>query len=163
MLLKKQSIYVEEYNIDNQNLLLDLLSTHLYFQDLNDFSFKMFPTATIFLLRGSTWFHKNLIIGFCMIIDCKNLTVDEKYFYAKLCQIDYEKISSFYGIILQELGIMPSLRHKGLGCKLFNHIKLKFSGCQMVLRAMDSAVGFWEKMNFIPLLNTQNTMILNEN
>lgn len=163
MHLKKHSLSIEKYDFENRNVLTSLLSKHQYFQDLDGFSFDLFPTANVFLLRGSTWIYKDLIIGFCLIIDCKNLTAAVKCDYAQACEIDYKNISFFDGIILQEIGVIPPLRYKGLGNKLFDYVKSEFPNSLIILRALESAIGFWEKMGFSFISGTQNNNMTLEN
>lgn len=161
MHLKKHSLRIEKYNFENRDALASLLKKHQYFQDLDGYSFELFPSANIFLLRGSTWIYKDIIIGFCVIIDYREATTDQKYIYAQVCKIDYEGINSFNGIVLEEIGIMPQFRNKGLGVKLFNHIKSEYQDHVILLQAMESAVGFWEKMGFSFVNGTKkNNMIL---
>lgn len=142
MHLKKSSLRIEKYNSDNCDVFKSLLNKHKYFQDLDGYSFELFPSANIFLLRGSTWIYKDIIIEFCVIIDCIEATTNQKYIYAQACKIDYEGINSFNGIVLEEIGITPRLRNKGLGVKLFNHIKSEYQNRVILLQAMESAVGF---------------------
>lgn len=162
MHLKNHSLRIEKYNFDNRDVLASLLKKHKYFQDLDGYSFELFPSANIFLLRGSTWIYKDIIIGFCVIIDCREASTDQKNIYAQACKIDYEEINSFNGIILEEIGIMPQLRNKGLGVKLFNHIKSEYQDRVILLQAMESAVGFWEKMGFSLAYGTQNNNMILE-
>lgn len=162
MHLKKHSLRIEKYNYENRDVLTSLLKKHQYFQDLDGFSYELFPSANVFLLRGSTWIYKDIIIGFCVVIDCREATTSQKNIYAQACKIDYEEINVFNGIILGEIGIMPPFRNKGLGVKLFNYIKSEYPERVILLQAMESAVGFWKKMGFSFVFGPRNNNMILE-
>ena len=164
MPIKKKTLHIEKYNKDNQEELNQTLYENVYFTDIRNFSFEMFPTATIFLLRGDLWFFKNLILGFCVVLDFKNIPTISKQIYAEACQLDYKKIDSYNGVLLQELGVMPRYRNKGLGSKLFKYVKDNYTNREIILKAENTALEFWRKMNFVMIEGTQkNNMIFKAN
>jgi len=163
MRIKKKTLHIEQYNIENQKEFFNTMRENSYFTDLEGYTFEAFPTSTVFLMHGDLWFvkRKSIIFSFCVVIDFSNLPILLRQMYSEAGNIDYKDIAKYNDIFIQELGVSPRFRRAGLGSKMFEFVKSKYKNRAILLKADDTAVGFWEKMNFSMIDGTQlNNMIL---
>lgn len=144
----RKSIYIQKFNKNNRMLFEELMEKHTYLTDFYGFNFDLFPYATVFFIRGDSWLVKNIIMGFCLIIDCEEMTVIEKYKQSLLSKIDYSSFDVFNGVILHELAVSETFRKKGLGSMLLSNVIGDIGEREILIQAEEAAVGFWRKKGF---------------